>query len=214
MSAPGPIEKAEGRGLPLRGDDIDTDRIIPARYLRCVTFEGIGEHAFEDDRKALADAAAGDPRARRHAFDDARFGDAAILIVNRNFGCGSSREHAPQALMRRGIRGIVGESFAEIFFGNCVALGIPCFTMPADAAKALQDAVETDPSIEITLDVRARALVAEASGRTLPSAKATIPDGAREAFLSGVWDATGLLLQRPEEIEAVRRSLPYARLFA
>ena len=208
------IETVRGRGLPLRGDDIDTDRIIPARYLRCVTFEGIGEHAFEDDRKALAQAAARDPRTRRHAFDDARFGGASILIVNRNFGCGSSREHAPQALMRRGIRGIVGESFAEIFFGNCVALGIPCFTMPADAARALQDAVETDPSIEITLDVRARALVAEASGRTLPSGKATIPDGAREAFLTGAWDATGLLLQRPEEIEAVRRSLPYANLFA
>ena len=214
MSAPGPIEKAEGRGLPLRGDDIDTDRIIPARFLRCVTFEGIGEHAFEDDRKALAEAAARDPRAPRHAFDDARFGGAALLIVNRNFGCGSSREHAPQALMRRGIHGIVGESFAEIFFGNCVALGIPCFTMPADAAKALQDAVETDPWIENTLDVRGRALVAKASARTVPSGKATIPDGAREAFLSGAWDATGLLLAKPEEIDAVRRSLPYANLFA
>ena len=208
------IETVLGRGLPLRGDDIDTDRIIPARYLRCVTFEGIGEHAFEDDRKALADAARRDPANRPHPFDDARFGGAAILIVNRNFGCGSSREHAPQALMRRGIRGLVGESFAEIFFGNCVALGIPCFTMPADALRALQEAVEKDPSIEITLDVRAPSLSARASGRSLPCGKASIPDGVREAFLSGAWDATGLLLAKPEEIDSVYRSLPYARCFA
>jgi len=210
-SAAGPIEGVRGRGLPLRGDDIDTDRIIPARYLRCVTFEGIGEHAFEDDRKALADLAARDPGARRHPFDDSRFAGASILIVNRNFGCGSSREHAPQALVRWGIRGLVGESFAEIFFGNCVALGIPCFTMPADAVKALQVAVEKDPSVEITLDVRTASLVAHASGRSLPAGKGSIPDGAREAFLTGAWDATGLLLERPEEIEAVYRSLPYSR---
>ena len=214
MSAAGRVESVQGRGLPLRGDDIDTDRIIPARYLRCVTFEGIGEHAFEDDRKALAESAKRDPAKAPHPFDDARFGGASILIVNRNFGCGSSREHAPQALMRRGIRGLVGESFAEIFFGNCVALGIPCFTMPADALKALQESVEKDPSIEITLDVRAPALAARASGRSLPCGKASIPDGAREAFLSGAWDATGLLLAKPEEIDAVYRSLPYARRFA
>jgi 3-isopropylmalate/(R)-2-methylmalate dehydratase small subunit len=213
-SAAGPIEMVKGRGLPLRGDDIDTDRIIPARYLRCVTFEGIGEHAFEDDRRALAGAAGRDPAARPHPFDDTRFQGASILVVNRNFGCGSSREHAPQALLRRGIRGLVGESFAEIFFGNCVALGIPCFTMPADSVKALQEAIEKDPGLEIVLDVRGPTLTAEAAGKLLPAGPAAIPEGAREAFLGGAWDATGLLLQRPEEIESVYRSLPYTRQFA
>lgn len=211
----GIVETVRGRGLPVRGDDIDTDRIIPARYLRCVTFEGIGEHAFEDDRKPLAEAAARNPGVRPHPVDDDRFRGASILIANRNFGCGSSREHAPQALMRRGIQGLVGESFAEIFFGNCVALGIPCVTLPQEALRALQDAVEKDPRIEVAIDLRARTLTAaQPGGAAAKPVAAFIPDGAREAFLTGAWDATGLLLGRPEEIDAVARSLPYVARFA
>jgi 3-isopropylmalate/(R)-2-methylmalate dehydratase small subunit len=191
-----------GRAVPVRGDDIDTDRIIPARFLRCVSFEGIGAHAFEDDRKAQAGA---------HPLDRACFQGAEILIVNSNFGCGSSREHAPQSLMRRGIRAIVGESFAEIFFGNCAALGIPCVTLPPAVVEALQAAVEKDPQLEVSIDLRSRPAPEVKSGGR--SHAAGIPEGAREAFLSGTWDATGLLGRRPEEIEAVARALPYVQGF-
>jgi 3-isopropylmalate/(R)-2-methylmalate dehydratase small subunit len=208
------LERVSGRGIPVRGDDIDTDRIIPARFLRCVTFEGIGEHAFEDDRSAMALAASGDPKSALHPFDQPRFQGASILVVNRNFGCGSSREHAPQALLRRGIRAIAGESFAEIFFGNCAALGIPCATLPRERVEALQSAIEADPALEITVDIGARELsVKGAPGGGLGRMAASIPDGAREGFLAGTWDATGLLLADPKEIEAVARSLPYTRRF-
>ena len=129
MSDSAVIARIAGRGMPVRGDDIDTDRIIPARYLREITFERLGPHAFEDERRALNGA---------HPMDDPRFADAGVLVVNKNFGCGSSREHAPQALLRRGIRAIVGESFAEIFFGNCVAIGLPCVTMTPEHVESLQ----------------------------------------------------------------------------
>ena len=127
-----PIEQVTGTGVPLLLDDIDTDRIIPARYLKCVTFEGLGDHAFEDDRKQDPD----------HPFDDARFADAGILVAGRNFGCGSSREHAPQSLMRWGIKAVVAESFAEIFFGNCTSLGIPAIAAPRADLEKLAAAVE------------------------------------------------------------------------
>jgi 3-isopropylmalate/(R)-2-methylmalate dehydratase small subunit len=194
------VQRVAGRACPLRGDDIDTDRIIPARYLRAVTFEGLGEHAFEDDRKQ----AKGD-----HALDQARFEGASILVVGRNFGCGSSREHAPQALMRRGFRAFVGESFAEIFFGNCVALGLPCVTLaPADLA-ALFDAVELDPAQEVVVDLAALTVACRAG--TFP---ASIPEGARSQLLGGTWNATAVLLEAGPAIERTASALPYVSGFA
>ncbi len=194
------IRRVEGTAVPVRGDDIDTDRIIPARFLRCVTFEGLGEHAFEDDRKAARGA---------HPFDQPRFAGAKVLVVNRNFGCGSSREHAPQSLMRRGIAGVVGVSFAEIFFGNCVAIGLPCLTLDEGDIEAIQSAVEKDPRMPLMLDLETRKVTA---GGTDYAAR--MPDGVRAGFLAGTWDATGLLLEDPEKIDAVARDLPYARGFA
>lgn len=187
------IRTLRGFAVPLRGDDVDTDRIIPARYLKAVTFEGLGDHAFEDDRHALAGA---------HPFDDPRYG-GAILLVNRNFGCGSSREHAPQALYRRGIRAILGESFSEIFFGNSVALGLPCVTLAREDVRALQDLVEADPRTVLEFDLEARTVTA--AGRVLPF---SVPEGAREAFLSGRWDSLGLLLEEFDAVRAVAARLP------
>jgi 3-isopropylmalate/(R)-2-methylmalate dehydratase small subunit len=136
-----------GRGIPVRGNDIDTDRIIPARFLRCVTFDGLGEHAFADDRKQLA------AQGKKHSFDDARYAGASVLVVNSNFGCGSSREHAPQAIAKWGIKAIVGVSFSEIFFGNCVAMGLPALRVSATDSEAIQAAIEKNPDAEVTVDV-------------------------------------------------------------
>ncbi len=187
------IRTLRGFAIPLRGDDVDTDRIIPARYLKAVTFEGLGDHAFEDDRRALAGA---------HPFDDPRYG-GAILLVNRNFGCGSSREHAPQALYRRGIRAILGESFSEIFFGNSVALGLPCVTLAREDVRALQDLVETEPRTVLEFDLEARTVTA--AGRVFHF---SVPEGAREAFLSGRWDSLGLLLEDFDAVRSVAARLP------
>jgi 3-isopropylmalate/(R)-2-methylmalate dehydratase small subunit len=193
------VRRVSGRACPLRGDDIDTDRIIPARYLRAVTFEGLGEHAFEDDREQ----AKGD-----HAFDQDRYDGAAVLVVGRNFGCGSSREHAPQALMRRGFKAFVGGSFAEIFFGNCVALGLPCVTLgPGDLAK-LFDAVELDPAQEVTVDLDALTVACRAG--TFP---AGLPDGARSQLREGTWNATAVLLEAGDTIERTAKALPYFAAF-
>lgn len=194
------IARVAGRALPVRGADIDTDRIIPARYLRTVTFENLGAHAFEDDRAASGG---------RHPLDDPRFQGAGVLVANANFGCGSSREHAPQALTRWGIRGFVAESFAEIFFGNCVALGLPCLRLAAAEIERLMAAVEVDPGLTVTLDL-------EASTVTWPgvSAAAIIPEGARRQFLTGDWDSLGQLLAAGQLIEATAQRLPYTRGFA
>ena len=196
------IRRVSGIALPLRGDDIDTDRIIPARFLVSITFEGLGAHAFEDDRKAAK------AKGQTHPFDDARFWGARILLVNRNFGCGSSREHAPQALYKGGIRAVVGESFSEIFFGNAVAIGLPCVTAPHEAVAELQSLVECAPKSALSVDLEARTLIAE--GKTLP---VSIPENAREAFLSGNWDGTSMLLERWGEVEAVAKRLPYVTGF-
>jgi 3-isopropylmalate/(R)-2-methylmalate dehydratase small subunit len=194
------ISRVAGTACVLRGDDIDTDRIIPARYLRAVTFEGLGEHAFEDDRKQ----AKGD-----HPLDVRRFRGASILVVGRNFGCGSSREHAPQALMRRGFRAYVGASFAEIFFGNCTALGLPCVTLaPGDLAR-LMDSVELDPSQQVALDLAARTVTCRVG-----SFPASIPDGARGQLLEGSWNATSVLLEAGDAIESTAKRLPYVNGFA
>ena len=189
------IERVSGRACALRGDDIDTDRIIPARFLRCVTFDGLGEHAFEDDRAQ----AKGD-----HPLDDERFDGASILVVGRNFGCGSSREHAPQALMRCGFRAFVGSSFAEIFAGNCTALGLPCVTLADDDLATLMDAVEADPAQEVMVDLADR-VVRCRSG----SFSASIPDGVREQLREGTWNATAVLLEAGDAIEACAERLPY-----
>jgi 3-isopropylmalate/(R)-2-methylmalate dehydratase small subunit len=181
-----------GRGAVLRGDDIDTDRIIPARYLRAVTFEGLGEHAFEDDRRQ----AKGD-----HALDQERFVGAKLLVVGRNFGCGSSREHAPQALWRRGFEAFVGESFAEIFFGNCTALGLPCATLPRADLERLMDSVELDAGQELVLDVESRTLRYRAGTLAVG-----IPEGARLQLLDGTWDATQVLLEAGADAKTVAKA--------
>ncbi|MFQ5881534.1 MAG: 3-isopropylmalate dehydratase small subunit 2 [Candidatus Methylomirabilales bacterium] len=183
-----------GRAIPLPGNDIDTDRIIPARFLKSVTFEGLEEHVFEDDRL----------QAPHHPFNQARFRGATILLVGHNFGCFSSREHAPEALRRWGIQGIVGKSYAEIFIGNCTALGIPCLTIDAEDLDWLMEEVARYPQREILLDVENRQV--RFSGRTFP---AMIPDGHHDQLVTGTWNATLVLLEAGEAIERVAKSLPY-----
>ena len=192
------IRQVTGRAIPLRGDNIDTDRIIPARFLKAITFEGLQDHLFEDDRQQLA------AEGRVHAIADPTFAGATILLVNANFGCGSSREHAPQAIRRSGIRVVVGESFSEIFFGNSVALGMPCVTADHQTLEALMGLVEAGPAIEVAVDLDRMAVAA--GTQTFPIA---LPAAAREAFLDGSWDATGLLLDRFEDVEKVASRLPY-----
>ena len=188
------ITQVTGRGLPVRGDDLDTDRIMPARFLRAVTFEGLERHVFEDDRAANP----------AHPFDDPRYGGATILIVNRNFGCGSSREHAPQGLARYGIAAIVGESFSEIFLGNAAVLGLPCFAAGRSDVEALQRAVEQDPGIAIQARVDTGVVTAGAF-----TIHASLPPALRDAFVSGQWNPTAMLLERFDEVRAVADRLPY-----
>jgi len=201
MSLPA-IRRVSGTARPLAGDDIDTDRIIPARFLVSVTFDGLGAHAFEDDRKAAK------ARGEVHPVDDARFSGASLLLVNRNFGCGSSREHAPQALMRGGIKAVVGESYSEIFFGNSVAIGLPCVTLPHEAMAALQALVAQDPARTLALDLETNSLTAGEATFAVE-----MPENARQAFLSGDWDGTSLLLDRFAEVETAARRLPYVAGF-
>jgi 3-isopropylmalate/(R)-2-methylmalate dehydratase small subunit len=188
------ITSVTGRGLPLRGDDLDTDRIMPARFLRAVTFEGLERHLFEDDR-------ATDPA---HPFDNPQYHGASILVVNSNFGCGSSREHAPQGLARYGIRAIVGESFSEIFLGNAAVLGVPCLTADAAAVRSLQRLIEQTP--ETAIDVRVDTGVVTAGSVRV---EADLPHALRDAFVSGQWNPTALLLDRFDEVRAVAARLPY-----
>jgi 3-isopropylmalate/(R)-2-methylmalate dehydratase small subunit len=188
------ITSISGRGLPLRGNDIDTDRIMPARFLRAVSFEGLEHHLFEDDRAANA----------AHPFNDPRYAGAAILVVNANFGCGSSREHAPQGLARSGIRAIVGESFSEIFQGNAAMLGMPCFAVGRATIDELQSVIERTPEVAITLDVPSELMAADGL-----RAAARVPPALRDAFTSGQWNPTAMLLDRYDEVEGVAGRLPY-----
>jgi 3-isopropylmalate/(R)-2-methylmalate dehydratase small subunit len=190
--------EVRGRGLPLAGDDIDTDRIIPARFLTAVSFEDLGRHAFEDERFDEAG------RQKEHPFNDPRYAGAAILIVGRNFGCGSSREHAPQSLMRWGIRAVVGESFAEIFSGNCTAIGLPAVRTSRDTVERLARLVDSDPSTEISVDLENREI--RASGERFPC---QMPEGDRKMLATGEWDTTGVLLKNLDGVRKTAARVPY-----
>jgi 3-isopropylmalate/(R)-2-methylmalate dehydratase small subunit len=187
-----------GRGIPVTGHDIDTDRIIPARFLKAVTFEGMGEHAFEDAKKQNPE----------HPFNQAVYKGASVLVVGQNFGCGSSREHAPQALMRWGIRAIVGGSFGEIFFGNCLMLGIPCLVATQADLEWLQKAIGRSPQEPVRVDVEKQEV--RFGDRVI---KATVPDGPRNQLVAGTWDSTAVLLEAGAAIETTARKLPYVAGF-
>ena len=197
------IARIEGTALPMRGDDVDTDRIIPARFLRSVTFDGLEDHLFEDERAGAAGAAAS-----RHPFDNPQYRGASIVLVNRNFGCGSSREHAPQALQRWGIRAVLGESFSEIFFGNSLMIGLACVTAAPEHVRELMTRVEAQPAVRLRLDLQAGTCTLD--GFSCPIA---LPAHARDALTTGAWDTTGLLLERYEEVDAVGQRLSYVTGF-
>ena len=199
------IVRIEGTALPMRGNDIDTDRIMPARYLRAVTFDGLERYLFEDERKG---SAAGDNATSVHPFDDPRYRGASVVIVNRNFGCGSSREHAPQGLRRAGIHAVLGESFSEIFFGNSLMIGLPCVTASPDHIATLMDRVESQPETPLRIDLEKGTCIM--GDFTCPI---SLPPHARDALVTGAWDTTGLLLERYEEVDAVAARLPYVRGF-
>jgi 3-isopropylmalate/(R)-2-methylmalate dehydratase small subunit len=184
------ITTISGCGITVRGDDIDTDQILPARFLKTVTFQGIEAHLFADNRSAARRAN------RLHAFDDPRFFGASLLLVNRNFGCGSSREHAPQGLRRSGISAVIGESFGEIFAGNCVSVGMPCVQASAEVMASLQHLNETAPQTRFTLDLAA--LTLSATQHLFP---VSLAEGRLRQFLDGTWDSTALLLEAGDAIE-------------
>jgi 3-isopropylmalate/(R)-2-methylmalate dehydratase small subunit len=196
----GVVQRISGTALIIQGEDIDTDRIIPARFLKCVSFDALGDQVFADDRLELAG---------EHPFDQERFKGASILIVNGNFGCGSSREHAPQALMRWGIRAVVGVSFAEIFFGNCLALGIPCATASPDQILAIQSLVNDDAKRHWTLDLEGMALASDQDRWDV-----SIDPGPRDMLLSGRWDATSQLLDNSAKVKALMDEIPYLNQFS
>jgi len=188
------IKTVRGTGVPLLLDDIDTDRIIPARFLRCVTFDGLGEHAFEDDRQ----------QDKTHPFDNPAYKSGKVLVAGRNFGCGSSREHAPQALMRWGIQAVLAESFAEIFFGNCTTLGIPCVSATRSDLEKLSQAIIANPQAELVVDLEAKHV--KCGDITAPI---TILESARSSLVSGNWDFLGQLLDGANAVQQAAGKLPY-----
>ena len=192
----GKISQINGKCISLIGNDIDTDRIIPARFLKCINFDSLGQSVFEDDRKTLKG---------RHPFDLEKNKNASILIVNSNFGCGSSREHAPQALMRWGIKAIIGESFAEIFYSNCIAIGIPCFTLPKTKIEDIQKYTEEN---FLFLELDLRSSIGKSKDLNF---KLEIKESSRKMFLSGEWDATAALLENERLIENKFNDLPYIK---
>jgi len=193
-----PIDRIAGTAIPLRGNNIDTDRIIPARYLKAITFDGLGAHAFEDDRASMPN----------HPFANPAYAGASILVVNENFGSGSSREHAPQALKRWGIRACVGQSFSEIFLGNATTIGLPCATAAPEDIETLMATIEQSPATPMVLSVDAQSI--ESAGRTVPLA---MPAAVRDSLLTGQWDATGLLLADFDDVRRVADGLPYVNGF-
>ena len=198
MSELRPIDRIAGTAIPLRGNNIDTDRIIPARYLKAITFDGLGEHAFEDDRASMPN----------HPFANPAYAGASILVVNENFGSGSSREHAPQALKRWGIDACVGQSFSEIFLGNATTIGLPCATAAPEDVEALMTAVEREPGTRMALSVDTQSI--GWAGRTAPLG---MPAAVRDSLLTGQWDATGLLLADFDDVRRVADGLPYVAGF-
>ncbi len=197
------IKTITGRGIPVRGNDIDTDRIIPARFLRCVTFDGLGDNAFEDDRLQLK------AQGKLHSFDDARFSGAKVLIANANFGCGSSREHAPQALARWGVEALIAVSYSEIFHGNCVAMGLPAVRVSHSDSEAMQALIDGDPQVAITVDLEAMQVTVGAK-----SFPCQLGDGPRKQFLTGQWDALGQLVEGLPQVRQTAQKLPYLTAFA
>jgi len=199
---PAVIKGIKGRALPYQGNDVDTDRIIPARFLRSVTFDGLGEEVFKDERFDEKGAQ------RAHPFNEPSYQGAKILFVNRNFGCGSSREHAPQAIMRFGIEAIVGESFAEIFAGNCTSLGIPVFTAGEQLVKDLQSRAQAQPETVFELDAEAQSISFNGQSVALE-----MDSSARTALLGGTWNTLDELMQNAAQIENVKSRLPYINGF-
>ena len=195
------VDYVSGTGVPIRGNDIDTDQVIPARFMKVVTFDGLGEFAFFDQRYE------DDDTPKDHPFNEEQFQDASVMVVNANFGCGSSREHAPQALMRWGIDGIIGESFAEIFAGNCLALGIPTVTADSETVEAIQAFVDENPDAEIEIDVEAETVV---YGDT--TVDVTVDDAQRKALVDGEWDTTALMRSNQNAVRELAESLPYVEL--
>lgn len=194
----GPIKKVSGRGVPIIGDDIDTDRIIPARYLKCVTFDGIGEFVFYDERFNP------DGSSKGHTIDNPKFKGANIILTGNNFGCGSSREHAPQSIKRAGFNAIIAESFAEIFFGNSLMLGIVCATMPKSEILGIVRIVEDKPEEVIDIDVEKKSLII--CGKVY---NIEIKDSAQKAFLEGTYDSLGELMRNIELVKEFEKGLPY-----
>jgi len=192
----GKITQIKGQCISLIGNDIDTDRIIPARFLKCVNFDSLGQSVFEDDRKTLKG---------KHPFDLEENKNASILIVNSNFGCGSSREHAPQALMRWGIKAIIGESFADIFYSNCIAIGIPCFTLPKKSIQVIQKYIDNQ---SLFLEIELKDSLAKSKDLNF---ELEIKESSRKMFLSGEWDATSTLLDNENLIENKFNQLPYIK---
>ncbi|KAB1196278.1 MULTISPECIES: 3-isopropylmalate dehydratase small subunit [Haloferax] len=192
------VEYVSGSGVPIRGNDIDTDQIIPARFMKVVTFDGLGEFAFFDQRYDENDDT------KDHPMNEPQFQDASVMVVNANFGCGSSREHAPQALMRWGIDAIIGESFAEIFAGNCLALGIPTVTADHETIVELQEWVDENPDGDIDVDVEAETVTY--GDKTV---EATVDDAQRKALTEGVWDTTALMKSNADAVAEKAASLPY-----
>jgi 3-isopropylmalate/(R)-2-methylmalate dehydratase small subunit len=192
------VTDVSGTGIPIRGNDIDTDQIIPARFLKVVTFDGIGQFAFFDQRFDDED------NPRDHPMNEERYREASVMVVNANFGCGSSREHAPQALMRWGIDALIGESFAGIFAGNCLALGIPTVTAEPEDVRALQNRIEESPDETIEIDVGGETVHIE--DRTIP---VTVDEGQRKALVEGIWDTTALMTSNQDAIAATAADLPY-----
>lgn len=192
------ITRVAGRAVHVPGNDIDTDRIIPARFMKCVTFDGLGEYLFHDMRRNA------DGSEKAHPLNDPRFKGASILLSGVNFGCGSSREHAPQALQKHGIRAVVAEGFAEIFFGNSTTLGMPCVTASRADIARIAAAVEADPSTEVAID-----LVAQKATFAGQSAAVSIRESARDALVNGRWDPIGELIEGADEAARVASKLRY-----